>query len=349
MGGCQSSLTSTQRVVYERILSSIPVHYQEEIVRLSPKKFFDAYEYHLTALCHHQRKEYQMALLSECIAIQQVELLLPIHKDHVIFVPMHRVLSVGFWQLKKMDLAIKEGQIALNILLKRTPTDYIEIGLQYLRVGFFNLVGHQWKTAERCFMKAIITARLSDGLQGDFIQNMEEFLQMTRQNIPGSPFRIIPTEYQSVPGESREDLLRRALTDLDNISNDLGTFNIEDTELKRLPDQETESLVTADILNDVLNNLETFLRENIALNKLQIRGGGICFIAACFKSIQMKTSSISASIIEAALSKIINQMNNNADQYTQLKQLPFKISYHDDDDSNIAGVRMFQIIGKQNI
>ena len=180
MGGCRSSLTPTERNAYERMLTSIPVHFQQEIIRLPTKKVFDVYKYHLAAVYYLQRKEYQTAVLSEYVAIRDLELLIPEHKDHVIFIPMHKLLSVCFCEIKNFEVAIKEGQIVLDIMLKHTPTDYTEIGLQYFRVAFFGLVGNRWKIAERCFMKAIETSRLSDGLQQDFVQKMEEFLQIAR-------------------------------------------------------------------------------------------------------------------------------------------------------------------------
>jgi hypothetical protein len=79
-----------------------------------------------------------------------------------------------------MKLAVGEGQIALNIMLKHIPIDYTEISLQYFRVAFFCLQGHEWKEAEQYFMKTIETARLSNVLQGDYIQKMEELLELAR-------------------------------------------------------------------------------------------------------------------------------------------------------------------------
>ena len=167
-----------------------------------------------------------------------------------------------------------------------------------------------------------------------------------REKIGGSPLRIIPIQYQSNPDESREDLLRRAAAELSAMADQLGTFQIDDNELKRLPDKQTESLINDDILNDVLNNLENYLKENDSLGKLGAKGGGICFVAAYFKSMQMKTSSLSTAIIEAVLTRIINQINDD-DRYARLKQLPFTISYTDDDESNVAGIRMFQVKGNK--
>ncbi|CAF1164703.1 unnamed protein product [Adineta steineri] len=344
MGSCQSSLSRIERDAYEDIINSISIHCQQEIIKLPKKKFFNIYKFHLIAKYYLQQKEYQMALLNECLAIQNLELLLSDHKDHVIFAPMHNLLSLCFWETMNMQLAILEGLITLKIILKHMATDYIEIGLQYFRVAVFCLLGRQFKSAERYFIKSIEIAQLGDGLQLDFIQKVEVLLQTARAQISGSPLRIIPINYESGLDENREDLIRRATNEMSVIANQFGTFQINETELKRLPDKQTELIINKNILNDILNSLITFLKENDPLNKLGIKGSGICFVAAYFKSIQMETSSLSIPIIEAGLTIIINQINDD-DRFTPLKQLPFTISYTDDDQSNIAGVRVFQIKG----
>jgi hypothetical protein len=61
----------------------------------------------------------------------------------------------------------------------------------------------------------------------------------------------------------------------------------------------------------------------------------------------MKTSSLSSAMIEAALTIIINRIND--EQYAVIKQLPFMISYTDEDESHMKGVRVFQVKKKEII
>jgi hypothetical protein len=127
------------------------------------------------------------------------------------------------------------------------------------------------------------------------------------------------------------------------------TLSIDAVELKRLPDKQTESQINEDILNDVLKTLEHFLKENPFLCNFGARGGCMRFIAAYFQSTQMKASSLSPAIVEAALTIIINQMNKEhmTERYAAVKQSPFAISYTDNDDANITGVRVFQVKGNK--
>ncbi len=176
-----SSLTLEETIVFEQILSRIPVHCHQEIINLpSLRHLISVYKCHLGAMYFLLLREFRLAILSEYNAIHNIECLLPDHKDHFIFASMHRVLSTCYCEMGNMKLAVGEGQIALNIMLKHIPIDYTEISLQYFRVAFFCLQGHEWKEAEQYFMKTIETARLSNVLQGDYIQKMEELLELAR-------------------------------------------------------------------------------------------------------------------------------------------------------------------------
>jgi hypothetical protein len=131
-----------------------------------------------------------------------------------------------------------------------------------------------------------------------------------RERIPGSPLRFLTSEIRSNPDESKEDLIQRVNAELIPINAEMGKFNIDPAELKRLPDKQMELQITDEILNDVLNSLETQLEENIFLRKFGIKGGSLCFIAAYFKATEMKTSTLSPTMIEAALTIIINRIND---------------------------------------
>jgi hypothetical protein len=152
---------------------------------------------------------------------------------------------------------------------------------------------------------------------------------------------------KSNPGESIPDFLCRAPAEMMPIYNEIGPLEIDKAEYERLPDKQTESQINDEILNDVLKNLEKYLKEDTFLRIFGNEGGCACFIAAYFKATQMKTSSLSPALIEAALTIIIHRINNeNAtdnDQYAVIRQSPFKISYIDDHKSQMKGVRVFEV------
>jgi hypothetical protein len=151
---------------------------------------------------------------------------------------------------------------------------------------------------------------------------------------------------KSNPGESIPDFILRVPTEMMSIYNETGPLEIDKAEYERLPDKQTELQINDEILNDVLKSLEKYLKEDTFLCKFGSQGGCANFIAAYFKATQMKTSSLSPAIIEAALTIIINRMNDkNAaanDQYAAIRKLPFKISYIDEHKSQMKGVRVFE-------
>lgn len=153
--------------------------------------------------------------------------------------------------------------------------------------------------------------------------------------------------FTSNPDENPEHFLRRIATEMLPILMEIGSLQIDQTEYERLPDKQTESQVNDEILNDVIQNLEKYLKEDTFLCKFGTNGGSISFIAAYFKTTQMKTSSLSSVIIEAALTIIIDRMNNenmtDNEQFAVLKQSPFTISYTDNDGRRMRGVRVFLI------
>ncbi len=152
------------------------------------------------------------------------------------------------------------------------------------------------------------------------------------------------------PGENHEDFSRRAIAEMIARNAASGTLQIDKAEFERLPDKQTESQINDEILSEVLKSLEKYLNEDEFLCKFGTECGSIGFIAAQFKKNQMKTSSLSPAVIEAALTIIINRINdeNDADdeRYRIVKQSPFKISYLDDDEFYTKGVRVFQVEAK---
>jgi hypothetical protein len=127
---------------------------------------------------------------------------------------------------------------------------------------------------------------------------------------------------------------------------EIGLLNIDTTEYQRLPDKQTESQITDDILNEVLQSLTKYLQEDTFLCKFGAKGGSSSFTAAYFKATEMKTSPLSPAIIEAALTIITNRIND--EHFTTIKQSPFMITYTDDDESRTKGVRVFHIKAKSS-
>ncbi len=180
MGCCQSSLSPMDRIAYEYILTFIPVHCKQEIINLSPRKFLTIYRKHLAAENHLERKEYLAAIVSECQAIEELEVLLNHHKDHFIFADMHNLLSICYWEMGNIGQAFVRSLIALAIRIKYTPTDYTEISLHFLRLALIYIVTDELKEAEECLTKAIITGRLSIVLSQTYVQRLEETLAYVR-------------------------------------------------------------------------------------------------------------------------------------------------------------------------
>jgi hypothetical protein len=127
-----------------------------------------------------------------------------------------------------------------------------------------------------------------------------------------------------------------------------GTLHFNKDEFERLPDQQTELQVTDKILKDVMIHLEKYIifnrmnESNASLNSLQ-------FIAAQFKSVQMKNSPLTPAVIEAALTIIIDRLNDTANDelYTALKQAPVSFSYTHDSHLYAKGVRVFEMRKKE--
>ena len=176
-----SSVTQNERVMFEQILSQIPIDCRQEIINLVPvKHFLTAYQYHLQARDHLQRNEYLLAVVSEREAVKNMLRLLPFHEDHFIFVDMYRLLSVCLLEIGYIELSIKLRQMALNIILRYTPTDYTAINEQYLHLAFLYQIADIYKAAERCFIKIIEIARLCTELNQDYILAVELFLETAR-------------------------------------------------------------------------------------------------------------------------------------------------------------------------
>jgi hypothetical protein len=161
-----------------------------------------------------------------------------------------------------------------------------------------------------------------------------------------------PIIHHFTSSENSEQFARERLTEMLSIFIEIGPLQIDVAEYQRLPDKQTESQITDEILTDVLQHLGKYLQEDTFLCKFGTKGGSSSFIAAYFKATQMKTSSLSPAMIEAALTIITNRINDenmaNDERFIVVKQSPFMISYTDDDESRTKGVRVFHVKAKSS-
>lgn len=179
-GSSSSPVSSEESTVFEQILSSIPAHCRKHLRSLPIRRFLDVYEFHLAAMCHVIRKEYLLAAFSEIIAIQELKLMLPRHKDHFIFADMYRVLCACYFEIGNLERAGELGEIIVAIMLKHTPIDYTYISLQYYRLSEAYMVREKWQKTEEYIVKAIEIGRFSNELPPTFIQGLEACLVMVR-------------------------------------------------------------------------------------------------------------------------------------------------------------------------
>jgi hypothetical protein len=123
-----------------------------------------------------------------------------------------------------------------------------------------------------------------------------------------------------------------------------GTLAFDKSEFSRLPDDSnTLSQLTSEDLQQVAGALHHSL--TIGMNRMMVgkNGSSVQFIAAQFKNANMRGSQLEPKVIEAALTKIID----NLDQYPQLKAIKCNLSYNNDGSMMAAkGVRTFCIEGR---
>nr|ACF75474.1 hypothetical protein 19 [Adineta vaga] len=352
MGSRQSSLSPMDKMAYEYVLSRIPSQCQQDIRKIPEQQFLTIYGKHMNAETHLDQKEYLAAITNECEAIYGLESLLNHQKDHFIFDDMNKLLSICYWSMGSIELAFERSIVALNIRIKHTPMDATEISLQYFRLSLICMVKGTWKEAEECLMKAIDKAQSSTALTHSYTQELEETLSSLRQRILENS-RQKPLIYSFAPDsyESQEDYLRRTtIEELIPRYNDVSALKIDIDEYERLPNKQTEVQVTDEILQDVLKSLDRYLKEDLFLSKFSSKGGCVSFISAYFKATRMKTSQLSPAIIEAALTIIIDRINDEVsldnEKYSTIKQSSYTLSYTDNDECRSPGVRVFQVKGK---
>jgi hypothetical protein len=141
-----------------------------------------------------------------------------------------------------------------------------------------------------------------------------------------------------------DDAVRRMYQFINDRNAASGTLAFDKSEFSRLPDDcNTMSQLTSEALQQVVDALHQSL--TIGRNSMMVGscGPSMQFIAAQFKNGNMRESQLEPKMIEAALTKIID----NLDQYPQLKALKCNLSYSDGGSMMTAkGVRTFRIEGR---
>ncbi|CAF1526204.1 unnamed protein product [Adineta steineri] len=122
--------------------------------------------------------EFQLALLYESKAINGLQVLLLEHKDHFIFIDMYSTLATCLSVIGEVSAAIEANQMALDMLLKHSPTNYQTISWKYFGLASCYLEGKAWGQAILHFRKAVETARSSNEPNQEDIQMMEFTLHL---------------------------------------------------------------------------------------------------------------------------------------------------------------------------
>ena len=125
----------------------------------------------------------------------------------------------------------------------------------------------------------------------------------------------------------------------------MNSLQFDPREFHRRPDALAMKLVTGQILSEVENALVTSLSEGLYLI-FKDSGASMSYNAAQFKNTNMKQSELSPAIIEAALTHIIEHLDQHSHLIDALGD--GKIGYHDKCAMlNDIGVRMFVIKGSE--
>ncbi len=175
-----STLNQIEMRQLEALLSGIPHHCREDIMKLPVRQLLNHYQYHKMAVYHGLRKEWSLAISYEYRVIKGLQTLLPTEKDHYIFFHFYSILSASFLALGELEVAIEGIHIALAILLKHTPMDYKTISHHYYYLANVYITLQDWKVTAQYLIKAIETARLMNELDQDYIHLLETELQTTK-------------------------------------------------------------------------------------------------------------------------------------------------------------------------
>jgi len=111
-----------------------------------------------------------------------------------------------------------------------------------------------------------------------------------------------------------------------------------------LPDPRSAAQVTAEDVQQVAEALHSKLTTGMSAMMVGRSGSSEQFIAAQFKNANMRGSNLEPKLIEAALTKIIDDL----DQFPKLEEIKCTLSYHHDGSMMAPkGVRTFRIAGRE--
>jgi tetratricopeptide (TPR) repeat protein len=164
----------------ETLLSEIPEHCREAIIKLPVRELLNLYQYHTAASHHGLQKQWQIAIAYEQHAIKGFQALLPTNRDHYIFFNFYSILSALFLGLGEVQAAIEGIYISLAILLIHTPMDYPTISNHYYYLAEAYQCKQNWKSTAQYLAKAIETARLSNDLDQEYIRTLETKLRIAK-------------------------------------------------------------------------------------------------------------------------------------------------------------------------
>ncbi|CAF1618065.1 unnamed protein product [Rotaria magnacalcarata] len=145
-----------------------------------------------------------------------------------------------------------------------------------------------------------------------------------------------------------EDIMMRLVTQHTIETNiRMNSLQFDHHEFHRRPNARTMALVTPQILSEVENELVKDLSNGLSFIVINCRATS-SFNAAQFKNSRMKKSELSPSIIEAALTHIIENLDKYPKVIAALRG--GKIGYHDKGAMlNDMGVRNFVIQGSATV
>ncbi|CAF1038907.1 unnamed protein product [Adineta ricciae] len=229
-----------------------------------------------------------------------------------------------------IQTALEMCQLVLNILLRDTPTDYNTIYKNYFALSQIYRNRKEWRKAILCATKAIETKRLCHITDQDSIRLLENQIESLKWKMS------IDTRERS--DKSSIDFSPQEIIEVCTYNPEHELFAFDLSELERKPEKVTESLVTDEMLKEIAGLL---LKDLI--DERHYTGDSECrvTIAIAFKLAQMNTSSLSPAMIEAALTILIDRVNDPdtyEDYLTRVMRIsPFNIWYSDE-----HGIRIFR-------
>ncbi|CAF1374929.1 unnamed protein product [Adineta ricciae] len=319
-----------ERITFQQLLLYLPNHCQKEIINLPQNKAINALRHHIKAQRHFLQDEYHLSILDELKAIDEFQTLLPNHQTHFVFVQFYDQMISNLIFFGLIQTALGMCQLVLNILLRDTPTDYDAIYKNYLALSQIYRNRKEWRKAILCATKAIETKRLCHITDQDSIRLLENQIDSLKWKMS------IDTRERS--DKSSIDFSPQEIIEVCTYNPEHELFAFDLSELERKPEKVTESLVTDEMLKEIAGLL---LKDLI--DERHYTGDSKCrvTIAIAFKLAQMNTSSLSPAMIEAALTILIDRVND-PDTYQDyltiaMRMSPFNIWYSDE-----HGIRIFR-------